>query len=96
MKRALDEVVIEGKTRQSYLIVDSPEIPIEEEGGLRRQVIIAAVFIGLGLMLSMVAIVGNTLLDRSIRFPIETPSSLGLPVLSSVSKVENIDQLKAQ
>ncbi|MEM9773088.1 MAG: winged helix-turn-helix domain-containing protein [Chloroflexota bacterium] len=90
----LEEVIVEGKTRQAYTIVDSPSIPVEEEGGLTRQIIIGMVFVGLGVLLSFMAIVINTLLDRSIRFPIETPSTLGLPVLSSVSKIPNIDQRK--
>ncbi|MEM8856933.1 MAG: winged helix-turn-helix domain-containing protein [Chloroflexota bacterium] len=90
----LEEVIAEGKTRQAYTIVDSPSIPVEEEGGLLRQIIIGMVFIGLGFILSIVAVLINTLLDRSIRFPIETPSTIGLPVLSSVEKISNIDQLK--
>lgn len=89
----LEEVIIEGNTRQSYRIVDSPVIPVEEEGGLMRQIIIGMVFIGLGVILSILAVVINTLLDRSIRFPIESRSTVGLPVLSTVSKIPNMEQL---
>ncbi len=92
----LDEAIIEGKTIQSYTIVDSPKIPVEEEGGLVRKVVTAAVFVTLGIVLSLLAIILSTLFDRSLRFPIESPSSLGLPVLSSVKRVKNIDQLSGE
>ncbi|MFK7804086.1 MAG: winged helix-turn-helix domain-containing protein [Anaerolineae bacterium] len=92
----LEEVIVEGKTRQSYNIVDSPSIPVEEEGGLLRKIITASIFIVLGIVLSVLAIISTTLLDRSIRFPIETPSSLGLPVLSTVKTVPNIEALTGE
>lgn len=92
----LEEAIIEGKTTQSYTIVDSPKIPVEEEGGLVRKVVTAAVFVTLGIVLSLLAIISSTLFDRSLRFPIESPSSLGLPVLSSVKRVKNIDQLSGE
>lgn len=92
----LEEVIIEGKTRQSYTIVDSPKIPVEEEGGLVRKIVTAAVFVTLGIVLSLLAIIFSTLFDRSLRFPIESPSAIGMPVLSSVDRIENIDQLSGE
>ena len=89
----LEEVIVEGKTRQSYEIIDSPTIPVEEEGGLLRKIGTAAVFIALGVIFSLLAVISTTILDRSIRFPIETPSAIGLPVLSSVKTVPDIEQL---
>ncbi len=92
----LEEVIIEGKTRQSYTIVDSPKIPVEEEGGLVRKIVTAAVFVTLGVVLSLLAIIFSTLFDRSLRFPIESPSAIGMPVLSSVDRIKNIDQLSGE
>ena len=92
----LEEVIVEGKTRQSYKIIDSPAIPVEEEGGLLKKIITASIFIALGIILSVLAVISTTILDRSIRFPIESPSSLGLPVLSAVKTVPNIETLKAE
>ena len=89
----LEEVITEGKTRQSYTIVDSPKIPVEEEGGLVRKIVTAAVFLTLGAVLSILAIIASTLLDRSVRFPMESPSAVGLPVLSNVNMVKNFDEL---
>lgn len=92
----LEEVIVEGKTRQAYEIIDSPEIPIDEEGGLIKKIGTAAIFITLGIIFSLLAVVVTTILDRSIRFPIETPSAIGLPVLSSVKMVPHIDQVVAE
>ncbi|MFT5193111.1 MAG: hypothetical protein ACI9EW_001181 [Cellvibrionaceae bacterium] len=89
----LEEVILEGNIRQSYQIVDSPELATEEEGGVEKKIITGAVFVVLGIVLSLLAIILTTILDRSIRFPIESPSTLGLPVLSAVKAVPDIDAL---
>jgi capsular polysaccharide biosynthesis protein len=73
---------IESDTRQRYILIDAPEIPLESEVSLRKIAMQAGAFVGAGIILTIVAIFGAAVLDRSFRFPIDVNNRLDLPVLS--------------
>lgn len=75
--------------QQTYTVIDSPEVPPEPSTSRRKQALNIAVFILVGLLLSGVAVVGETLLDTSLRFPADVQEKLGLPVLGSVPHVRS-------
>ena len=54
------------------------------ESLLKQMALEAAVFVIAGILLSLLAMAGGALLDRSLRFPIDVWHALHLPVLSSV------------
>ncbi len=82
----------ESLIRQTYQIVDQPEVPIKPEFSLTGFVKNMIIFVAIGVVLSASLIGGTALLDRSLRFPIDVRNGLNLPLLAvvphSVSPVE--------
>jgi capsular polysaccharide biosynthesis protein len=78
----LNAAVNESNIRQTYLLIDAPNIPIEPTKSKKSLLIDSAVFIILGLMISVVGIVIGALLDQSIRFPQDTQQWLELPLIA--------------
>jgi hypothetical protein len=74
----------EGDVRQSYYVLDAPRLPSEPEISKRKIAQNFLVFLGAGLVLSIISIVGSALMDRSCRFPLDAQMGLGLPVLGVV------------
>jgi uncharacterized protein involved in exopolysaccharide biosynthesis len=72
----------ESDTRQSYFLIDAPAIPTAPETSLRKTAVNMVIFVVAGVMLSIVAIIGGMLLDRSFRLPVDVQYGLGLPVLA--------------
>jgi capsular polysaccharide biosynthesis protein len=79
-------VKAESLTRQTYVVIDSPQVP-ENRIQWRRLALNFTIFLGAGVALSAMAIVIGTLFDRSLRFPIDVSHSLGLPLLALVPAV---------
>jgi capsular polysaccharide biosynthesis protein len=75
---------IESDTRQRYILIDAPQIPIQPEVSLKRIALQAGAFVGVGVFLTLAAICGAAILDRSFRFPIDAKNRLELPVLSTL------------
>ncbi len=75
---------IESDTRQRFIVIDAPAFPTEPEGWHRRIALQVLVFVGAGVALSLGAIAGAAIIDRSFRFPIDVTNRLDLPVLSTV------------
>ena len=75
---------VESDVRQTYFLIDAPEEPIEPTTSLRDTVMNMAIFIVVGVMFSVIGIVGSALMDRSIRFPIDVRYTLELPVLTQI------------
>jgi capsular polysaccharide biosynthesis protein len=73
--------------QQTYTVVDSPEVPPEPSTSRRKQAMNVAVFLLAGILLTLVAVVGESLLDTSLRFPTDVQEKLGLPVLGSIPHV---------
>lgn len=74
----------ESVTRQTYLVIDQPEMPEEPETSLRGMVMDVAIFVVIGAILSVIGICAAALIDRTLRFPIDIRHGLSLPVLAMV------------
>lgn len=89
---------IEGDTRQSYTIIDAPLLPEKPEVSRRQLAIQAGIFLLVGVILSIAAIAGNMILDRTFRFPIDVYYGTHLPVLAMIpdttEKTTRLQRLK--
>lgn len=74
----------ESVIRQTYMVIDSPEIPDKPDRGLRARAMDAMIFVGVGVALSIMGVGLAALLDRGMRFPIDVRHGLNLPVLAMV------------
>lgn len=76
-------VQAESDTRQTYVLVDAPRVPNKPDLSKRKMALQFATFIGVGIALSLIAVLGATVLDRSFRFPIDVETHLHLAVLAA-------------
>jgi capsular polysaccharide biosynthesis protein len=74
----------ESNARQTSLILDAPPLPTVSERSTKTELINSLVYLVVGVVLSVVGVVGGALLDRSVRFPIDVRHGLDLAVLASV------------
>jgi uncharacterized protein involved in exopolysaccharide biosynthesis len=77
----------ESNVRQNYLVIDAPQLPLKSEQTLRGLAISGVIFLVIGVLLSVLGIVGSAVLDRSFRFPIDVRNQLDLPVLTVIPDV---------
>ncbi|MCA9932485.1 MAG: hypothetical protein KC415_01075 [Anaerolineales bacterium] len=77
----------ESAVRQSYLIIDSPKLPTQPASSRTDALMNAIIFVVVGVVLSIVGVLGGALLDRSHRFAIDVRHTLDLPVLALVPDV---------
>lgn len=77
----------ESEANQTYIVVDAPLLPEQPRLSKRDVAEDLAIFLGIGMLLSVTGIVGGTLLDRSFRLPIDVRHGLDLPVLAAVPQV---------
>ena len=75
---------VDSDTRQSFTMIDSPVIPEKPEVSRKQMAIQAAIFASVGLIISIVAIAGGALIDRSIRLPVDLHLRTHLPILAVV------------
>ena len=83
----LATVQTESDVRQTYFVLDAPEIPTQSQRSLRSMGLQVIVFAAVGSLLSLGALIANALIDRSYRFPIDAWHTLDLPVLAMVPNV---------
>jgi capsular polysaccharide biosynthesis protein len=88
----LAQAQAESSVRQDYLLIDAPALPIKPETSLRQRLMGPAIFVVVGIILTIVCIIGGALLDRSFRFPLDVLTSLDLPVLALVPDISRIIQ----
>jgi hypothetical protein len=81
-------VQVESNVNHTYFLIDSPTIPVRSSTSLRSYVRDVVLVTSVGFLLSIVALVGAMLLDRTPRFPLEFESRTGLPVLAMVPVCE--------
>jgi capsular polysaccharide biosynthesis protein len=74
----------ESLTRQTYLVIDQPELPRDPKVSKGAMLQSVAVFIVVGIVLSVVVAAGGAVLDRTLRFPVDARHGLSLPVLAMV------------
>jgi uncharacterized protein involved in exopolysaccharide biosynthesis len=88
----LSQTQAESSVRQDYLLIDAPTVPTKPETSLKERATGPAIFVIVGLMLTIGGIIGGALLDRTIRFPVDVLANLNLPVLALVPDVSRIVQ----
>jgi capsular polysaccharide biosynthesis protein len=88
----LAQAQAESSVRQDYLLIDAPTLPINPETSLRQRLIGPLIFVIVGIILTIVCVVGGALLDRSFRFPLDVLTSLDLPVLALVPDISRVVQ----
>ena len=74
----------ESDVRQTYLVIDAATLPDEPSTGLRDALMSALIFVVVGVVLTVVGIIGGALIDRTFRFPLDIRHGLDLPVLAQV------------
>lgn len=74
----------ESVTRQTYLVIDQPEMPREPEISMKSMIQDVVIFTVVGIFLSIVGIAAGAVIDRSLRFPVDVRHGLSLPVLAMV------------
>ena len=90
--RALDNIEnarlalaqIESSTNQTYILIDAPTVPDKPESSRKDLAVQLAIFLVVGVILSVVGIGGSALLNRSFLFPVDVINLTGLPVLATV------------
>ena len=75
---------VESDVRQTYFLIDAPVLPESPDTSMKDAAVNMIIFVIIGVMLSVGLIVAATLIDRSIRFPIDIRYTLELPVLTQV------------
>lgn len=76
---------VESDILQRYFVLDAPTVPTEPETSLRKTAMNMVIITLGGALISVGAIIGGALIDRSFRFPIDVEHGLDLPVLATVS-----------
>src|SRR5579859_3212759 len=71
-------------TRQSLYVVDAPTIPDQPATSLKQTALQSSLFVVVGLLLTIVAVVGGAILDRGFLLPLDVTLQLDLPVLATV------------
>ena len=85
---------IESDSRQTYFLVDAPQLPLKPATSLKDILVKVIIIVIVGGVLTTITVVGGALLDRSFRFPIDVRHGLDLPVLTSVPFIAMPEQAK--
>jgi len=72
--------------RQSFSVEDAPKLPADPLSGLRDLILRMALFGIMGAAMSAAALLISTVIDTSVRFPIEVRERLGTEVLALVPR----------
>ncbi len=78
---------IESDTRQTYILIDAPEVPIKPSLSLKKVGLSLAAFYVVGIFLSIALIVAGHLIDQTVRFTEDVTAQLGLPVLAMIPEM---------
>lgn len=79
--------VAESEVRRSYVVLDAPRLPLSPERSRRNMLMTGTVFVVVGIVLTLVGVVGSALLDRTMRFPSDVRVLLELPMLAAIPDV---------
>lgn len=71
---------------QRLQVIDVPERPVAREPKLKKMAMSMAMFLVLGGLLSLGALVIAAALDRSVRFPSDVQQRLGVPLIGAVPR----------
>jgi hypothetical protein len=78
----------ESDARQTYLVIDAATLPTNPASSTMDAVMNMVIFIVIGIVMTVVGILGGALLDRSFRFAIDVRMALDLPVLAEVPDLD--------
>ncbi len=73
--------------RQGFLVVDNPSLPSSPVSGLQDTIVRVLLFSMIGIAATAGVLLTTTLIDTTIRFPIEARERLGVEVLAVVPRV---------
>lgn len=74
----------ENAIRQTYFLIDAPTVPTKPGTPLKETAVAMALFVVAGVLISVIAVVGGALLDRSVRFPIDVEYILHTNVITGI------------
>ncbi len=80
----LSQAQSESVTKQTYMVIDQPQMPKDAAVSIKAILTSIAIFLVVGIFLTAAGVTGGTLLDHSLRFPIDVRHGLSLPVLAMV------------
>jgi capsular polysaccharide biosynthesis protein len=83
----LDQTQARQEVENTYLLIDSPKLPLTPEYTVTQRVIVLFIFIGMGILLCIGAGIGATLMDKTYRYPVDIHTDLYLPVLGRIPAV---------
>ncbi|PDW00930.1 lipopolysaccharide biosynthesis protein [Candidatus Viridilinea mediisalina] len=76
----------EALTRQTYTIIDMPQLPMEHSRSTTAFVIDIAIFVVVGAAMGVAIIIMSAIFDHTFRFALDVRKTLNLPVLAVVPK----------
>ncbi len=76
--------VADSEIRRTYMILDAPSLPLSPQQSKKELLMTDVIFGVVGVMLSVMGVVGSALLDRSVRFPADVYHLLELPLLATI------------
>jgi capsular polysaccharide biosynthesis protein len=80
----LSQAKSESVTKQTYMVIDQPQMPQDAVLSTKTVASNLAIFLVVGIFLTVAGTAGGALLDHSLRFPIDVRHGLSLPVLAMV------------
>ena len=83
----LATIQAESDVGQTYFVIDAPKLPDQSEISTKDALVTPIILLVVGIIFTVVGIVGGALIDRSFRFPIDVRHGLDLPVLAQVPDV---------
>lgn len=85
---------VESDVRQTYVLLDAPQLPDRPESSTKDMLVIVVIFLAAGVLMVGAGIVGGALLDNTFRYPIDVENLVGLPVLTTVSAPPKVKKRK--
>ena len=75
---------ISSNVSQQYVSIDQPALPAKPEISRKKLALSGLIYLGAGVLLSILGVIGGMLLDTSLHFPGEVSQRLGLPALAVI------------
>jgi uncharacterized protein involved in exopolysaccharide biosynthesis len=76
---------IDSEVHQAYVLLDAPLLPEKSDFSKKKLAVQGSIFLATGLLISLIGVLGGTVLDRSFRFPADVQSRLNLPILAVIA-----------
>jgi hypothetical protein len=94
----LAQIQAERNIQQRYMMLDTPRTPLTPTTSVKQLAMKALIFVVVGMILSLVGVIGGAIIDRTFRLPIDVVHSLELPLLALVptNKISALARAAAQ